>query len=107
LQIADLLARVIGSPCLEGQLTDRDGDASNGIQPECAVYDVLFPNTDDEVQGDPMAECNTDRSNVPCWVIESDPAQCGGTPTELKITIERGSTEPPIGTEAQIRCVAD
>jgi len=107
LQIADLLARVIGSPCMEGDLADRDNDPSNGVQPDCAVYDVLFPNTDDEVQGDPMPECNDSLSNVPCYHIEPDAAQCGGTPTELKITIERGSTEPPIGTEAQIRCVAN
>lgn len=101
LQIADLLARVIGSPCLDGDLVLDDSG-----EPDCAVYDVLFPGSDDEVQGDPMENCADNGGATPCFRVESDPEQCGGTPTELKITIDRGAEEPPIGTEAQIRCVA-
>src|SRR5690606_4976487 len=54
--IAQLLAKVIGNPCLEGKLWDKDGDPSNGVQPECQVMDVRFPNTAREEQ-DPLPNC--------------------------------------------------
>ena len=87
-QIASLLKKVIGSPCVEGNLAlDADG------QPDCDVADVENYKTDNEVQH-PLEECDASLSNTPCFHFVSNPDKCNSAtePTHLELTVERGGT---------------
>jgi len=100
--IAELLRKVIGSPCLEGNIkTDPI---------ECQVSDVRFPNTDRQTET-AIAECNNAdgnaASNHPCWLIFQDSAQCPDTDTGLTIQVYPDNRTVPTGTHTFVRCVAN
>ena len=99
LQIADLLATVIGNPCLDGNLTDP---------PECRVSDVRFPGQDNQTETI-IPECASvppDSGDLPCWHLEPDDA-CTDTPSGLSLIVERGTGSVPTGTHVQARCVVE
>ncbi len=102
-QIADLLATVIGNPCIEGNLADRD-PGTNGVQPECQASYVTNPGEENQVE-DVLAQCNDTASNQPCWRLIQDP-NCTDYPTGLSIEVVR-SVEPPPDTHIFARCVTE
>jgi hypothetical protein len=115
-QIAELLRTVIGYPCIEAALADKDGDPSNGIQADCQFSYVTDPHLPTEMQvalprcdpedgpvGDPRI------TNKPCWHLVPDPMNCSGTPTDtgaggLSVVVERDQ-EPPPNTYINGGCV--
>jgi hypothetical protein len=102
--IANLLAEVIGNPCIEGNIDD-DGDPSNGGY-ECQVSDVRFPG-EDRQEETPIAECNAAMDNIPCWHFDVDAAACPNTDTNYVLVVERGGASVPTGTHVQVRCVVN
>jgi hypothetical protein len=99
--IADLLAKVIGNPCIEGDLVlDADG------QPDCSVADVRFLNQDGQEES-VIPKCDASMSNLPCYHFEVDTDQCAATPTNLTLVIERGNADVPSQTTVVARCVAN
>lgn len=102
--IAQLLAKVIGNPCLDGNMTDYD-PAAPGIQPECQVSDVRYPDTDRQEEY-PMPSCDNAGGTYPCWRLNENPTACPDTETNLELIVERDS-EPPTGTHVQARCVVE
>lgn len=101
-QIAELLKKVVGNPCLEGDI-DTDPEAA-GVQYDCQVMDVRYPGTDDETQS-VIPNCTTSGGAQPCWRIEPNPSQCAGTPSEMELLIDRPGDNVPTGTHVQARCV--
>lgn len=99
--IAELLKKVIGNPCLEG---DLDIDPSQpGVQYECQVADVRYPDTDMESSSS-IPHC--DDSAPPCWRLQENPSQCSETLTNLELIIDRGGNDNvPDGTFIQASCV--
>jgi hypothetical protein len=98
LQIADLLASVIGNPCLDGALTSP---------PECIVSDVRYPGTNEQTETI-VPVCGTvppADSELPCWHLEPD-EQCD-TASGLSLVIERGDIPVPLDTHVQARCVVE
>jgi hypothetical protein len=104
-QIAELLARVTGTPCLEGDLYDADPD-QGGVQPDCRVSDVQYKDTDREIETS-MPPCALAGGATPCFNIISDPGQCSEFPTQLAIEIDRGGGEAPPETTLVVRCQAE
>jgi hypothetical protein len=111
--IARLMRRVIGTPCLEGpvDLTDQY-PAMPGVQLDCTVSDVTFPgrpnSTETVLPRCPMLDATTpDTSHVPCWWTTPDLTACKDTDTHMALKIERGPDGPPIGTHEIARCVLD
>jgi hypothetical protein len=102
--IANLLAEVIGNPCIEGDI-DPDGDPSNGGY-ECQVSDVRFPGQDNQEET-PIAECDAGMTNIPCWHFVVDAAACPSTDTHYTLVVERGGGSVPTGTHVQVRCVVN
>lgn len=103
--IANLLAKVIGNPCLEGNL-DTDPETA-GVQYECQVSDVRFPG-EDRQEETPMGQCSTvppPDGELPCWHLDEDLTACPDTPTHLTLVVERGSGSVPTGTHVKARCV--
>lgn len=98
--IADLLAKVIGNPCIEGDLALTDGE------PECTVADVRFLNQDGQEESI-LAKCDAGNTNTPCYRFEVDAVQCAATETQLTLVIERGAAEVPSQTTVVARCVAN
>lgn len=98
--IADLLAKVIGNPCIEGDLVLTDG------QPECTVADVRFLNQDGQEEKI-LPKCDAGATNIPCYRFEVDAVQCAATETQLTLVIERGNSEVPSQTTVVARCVAN
>ena len=98
--IADLLAKVLGNPCIEGDLVLTDG------QPTCTVADVRFLNQDGQEESI-IPLCNAERSNLPCYHFDVDSVQCAATDTQLTLVIERGAAEVPSQTTVVARCVAN
>ena len=106
--VAQLLAKVIGNPCLEPGV-DLNPDAE-GVQHDCQVSDVVFDlndaPTDDET---PLAQCSSatpDASEYPCWYLTDTGDKCSvesGQPIEL--VVERGDQTPPAGTRTVLHCV--
>jgi hypothetical protein len=106
--IAELLRKVIGNPCIEGNL--RDGDpGTDGVQPVCTVSDVTNLGQDGQSEK-LLEECNSDKSNIPCYYFEPNPDQCTGEdqPTKLTLVVERGEggSVPP-NTTVVARCEAE
>jgi hypothetical protein len=104
--IANLLAEVIGNPCIEGNI-DTDPDTA-GVQYECQVSDVRFPGADNQEET-PLPECDATMSNIPCWNlvldVDADPPTTCDTDTHLVLVVERGGASVPTGTHTQVRCV--
>lgn len=101
-QIASLLKKVIGSPCVEGNLAlDANG------QPDCDVADVENYKTDNEIQH-PLEECNGSNSNTPCFHFVSNPDKCNSAtePTHLELVVERGGQPPPDNSTEVAHCLA-
>ncbi len=98
--IAELLAEVIGNPCIDGDLALTDG------QPECTVADVTKLNQDGQSES-VLAVCNDGRTNVPCYHFDVDTENCSNFPTQLALVIERGSSNPPPDTTVVARCVSE
>jgi hypothetical protein len=98
--IADLLAKVLGNPCIEGDLVLTDG------QPTCTVADVRFLNQDGQEESI-IPLCNAERNNLPCYHFDIDTVQCAATDTQLTLVIERGAAEVPSQTTVVARCVAN
>jgi hypothetical protein len=87
-QIGELLKAVIGDPCIEGNLADKDPNTP-GIQPDCSVSSVQNINTNNQTET-LMPTCDATNSNQPCWHIVEDDANCTGptTPSHLSLKIE-------------------
>ncbi len=96
--IAQLLAKVIGNPCIEGNILDPDGNY------DCQVSDVRYPG-EDRQEETIIEECNDSQSDLPCWHFETDTANCGETDTQLSLVVERGAGSVPTGTHVVARCV--
>jgi hypothetical protein len=116
--IADLLKRVVGNPCLDGDinLTDIDGNPANGIQLDCQVSDVMAYGTDNE-SSTVLPRCPLEQVSpgvfgpvagapIPCWWIEEDPMTCSSTLTGMILHVERGGSEPD-DTTVIARCVGN
>ncbi len=108
-QIAALLGRALGSPCIAGPLADLD-PATDGIQPQCSVSDVVHLRQPDEREqllaacdGSPLS-CDGDLQDPPCYRFEDNPA-CD-TETDLAIAIDRCGA-PPDDTTVVVRCLLD
>ncbi len=113
--VAELLARVLGTSCIQADIDTTDiDDAMPGTQLDCAVSDVRFAGQDGEVNR-PVPRCtmtgpetpNTSGLNAenPCWWVTVNNERCGEWPTKLEMRIERGGEDAPIGTDAVARCV--
>lgn len=102
IQIADLLAKVIGNPCMEGELELTDG------QPECTVADVQNLNQEGQVETI-LPICNAGLDNLPCYHFVKDTEQCSieNSPTQLTLVIERGSVDVADNTTTVASCVAN
>ena len=94
-QIATLLKKVIGSPCLEGNLA---------MPLDCRVSDVANLNQDNQEEF-PIPSC--DDSGPPCWQTMENRAQCPDTDTGLVIEIDRGGSAPPDNTTVVVRCLVE
>jgi hypothetical protein len=103
--IANLLAEVIGNPCLDGEIADMD-PLTEGIQPECQVSDVRYPGTDYQEETR-IPHCDLAGGAYPCWHVEDNPVTCDDTPTHLELIVERNNAEVPQGTHVQVRCVVN
>jgi hypothetical protein len=99
-QIADLLAEVIGNPCLVGDIRTESG------VPVCTVVDRTRPNTDNEVQT-PIAPCvNNDpgQGPVPCWHTVPNNVECVNEALQAELLVERGGQSVPTNTSVEVRC---
>lgn len=94
-QIATLLKKVIGSPCLEGNLA---------MPLDCRVSDVANLNQDNQEEF-PIPSC--DDSGAPCWRTSENREQCPDTDTGLIIEIDRGGQAPPDNTTVVVRCLVE
>jgi hypothetical protein len=102
--IAQLLAKVIGNPCIEGNI-DTDPEEA-GIQYECQVSDVRYPG-EDRQEETIIPECTSlsPAAPLPCWHFVEDTLNCDETETQLSLVVERGSGSVPTGTHVVARCV--
>jgi len=113
-EIAQLLARVVGTPCLEGNVASADINPTEpGLQLDCQVSDVKFPDsanpTETVIDRCPMKDATTpDTSHVPCWWTDVEPAVCTialNSPTHIALHVERGGADAPVGTFVVAKCV--
>ena len=106
--IGTLLFQAV-SPCLDGSLDVTDRQPANpGLQPDCAVTEVVGLDTPDETQAVLPACAMTDDHTPapagarPCWWVAPDAAACA-TATTLALHVER--SEPPApGTNVRVSC---
>ncbi len=103
IQIAELLALIVGNPCLEGNIkTDPI---------ECQVSDVTDFNTPDAVET-PIPRCdnetNPDQSTVtPCFLVEPDEENCSQTATGLTVNVYPLDRVVVGNVTTVVRCVAE
>ena len=107
-QIAALLRRALGTPCIAGALADGD-PARDGIQPVCSVSDVIHlrqPGQEEQLLAacaGPLT-CDADVPDPPCYRFESN-EDCGSE-TDLTIAIDRCEPAPP-DTTVVVRCLVE
>ena len=107
-QIAALLRRALGTPCLAGALFDGD-PAMDGVQPICSVSDFIDlrqPGQQENLLASctgPLS-CDGDLPDPPCYRFESN-EECG-TETDLTIVVERCDPAPP-DTTVVVRCALE
>jgi hypothetical protein len=115
-KIAENLARVIGNPCLGGDIKKDDiNPTAPGVQIECSVADVRYPGTDQE-SSKTIRRCDMQDATTPvaaqahpCWYVKED-ASCvpPTSPSGLQLLVERDSgADPPTGTYVQASCVSN
>ncbi len=86
---AGTILRAAGHPCLEA---DIDLDAvADGVQYQCEVSEA----------GAPLAECNADHTNLPCWYFDTDTTMC---PSSM-LRVDRGGATPPADARLRLRCL--
>lgn len=99
--IAQLLKTVIGDPCIEGTLADVD-PVTPGDQYDCSVSFVTDqgkPTQTEQV----VPACNASASNVPCWHLVADPANC---PNAAHLTLKvEGQDSAPANSHIIANCV--
>ena len=93
----------LGVPCLDAHLADRNPSLP-GVQPECAVTDVLHPD-DDRRTETIIPACDTTGGATPCWRFVSDAAACPTTPDNRELVVDRGGASVPDDTYLEIQCV--
>ena len=101
--IAQLLKSVIGSPCIEGKLSDVDPNTA-GPQYDCSVSDVANygkANQSETV----LPPCNAGESNRPCWRIQVDAMKCPDG-DHFVLDVVRAEAPPP-ETHVIAYCVTD
>lgn len=114
-QIAAIMTKLFGNPCLEGvpDLTDVRPDAP-GLQLDCAVTEISAPRTLDEQQlvlprcaMDPAApDAVAAASPRPCYAVVED-ATCTRSAHHLAVLVERpAGTAPPLEAELVMDCTA-
>ncbi len=107
-QIAALLRRALGTPCIAGDLADGD-PAQAGIQPICTVSDYIHLRQPDQAEHllaactGPLT-CDAEVPDPPCYRFE--PNQECGSETDLAIIIDRCEPPPP-DTTVVVRCAVD
>lgn len=100
LLIAELLKKVIGNPCLEGNI---DISPDPGVQYECQVSDVQYPDTPAQTET-VIPNCADSGGARPCYELQPNLAQCPDTETNMELIINRDG-DPAPGTHVQARCV--
>ena len=93
-KIGGLLARAIGSPCVDGVLADAD-PAAQGVQLDCIVEDLVG------AAATKIDQCDASE-RAPCWKLEEDAASCVAS-GNLKLVVVRGG-EPAPETVTRMRC---
>ena len=89
--------QLVGQPCVRGgEIVDADRDAP-GLQPACTVTVVGI---DEPAQ--PLAACNADATNQPCWRLVEDVAQCGPLPARR---LDAPGVAPVYGRHVRARCL--
>jgi hypothetical protein len=95
-QIAETIGKVIGSPCVNGAVLNKDGtryDAANADQrADCAVVDHTF-NDQGNTINTVLANCRDNGNQAPCWELAAGSAMgCNGN-FIMKFT--RPADQPP------------
>ncbi|MEZ4403356.1 MAG: VWA domain-containing protein [Kofleriaceae bacterium] len=103
--IAELLKKAIGNPCIENQLADQNPDLP-GIQYECSVTDVTDPNGPNRSET-VIPECALNGNTPPCWSFISDPMRCATAPDNRAVEVNRGNVTVPDDTVLQVQCVVE
>jgi hypothetical protein len=101
------LRRVIGPPCLSGDLDLTDVSPAPGLQLGCTVSDVrleeeetVLPRCELTSEGTPALDL------LPCWWVREN-EYCGWTPSRLELVIERNDYAPPrttVVTRCPVHC---
>jgi hypothetical protein len=115
-KIAENLARVIGNPCLDGDVNKDDINPNEpGTQIECSVADVRYPGTEQE-SSKTIRRCQMQDETTPvaaqahpCWYTKPD-STCvpPASPSGLQLLVERDTgADPPTGTYVQASCVSN
>jgi hypothetical protein len=112
-KVAQLLANVVGNPCLSANIkTDDINPSEPGVQIECSVMDVTNPNTENEVSHTlPRCHMTSETtpdptSTQPCWYTIADPV-CDAKTSGLTVKfLPDPRDEAPSGTYTYVNCVA-
>jgi hypothetical protein len=79
--IANTIGQVLKPQCVQGRLADKDGDPSNGVQPDCSVVDHAFSNDTPPQEIDTVVPSCLDAPSAPkCWKLVDDANNCPSTP---------------------------
>ncbi len=102
--IGATLAKRLSTNCINSPLIDMDGNPNDDhVKAECQVVDRI-PKTNGAYEDTPLAECNDDRSNAPCWALERDTQneRCG---SGFHMVRANGDKQPPLNALLGIKCL--
>jgi hypothetical protein len=102
-EIAALLKRSFGDPCITDSVADFDPNTA-GVQADCTVTDVSV-NGSVETEIGVIPQCGTAGAAIPCWRIETDAAKCTLTELHNKLVIDRGGVVPTPDVHVKVNCV--
>jgi hypothetical protein len=112
-EIGAMIARTLGTPCFQTELIQTDLSTDPGLQLDCAVAEVIHPDTEAAI-GTPLPRCRMiDDATVdpasaqPCYYIYRDALKCDTYPTHLALGIYPPDRVPPPDSAIHAECVTD
>jgi hypothetical protein len=112
-EIGEMIARTLGTPCFQTELIQTDLSTDPGLQLDCAVTEILHPDTEAAI-GTPLPRCRMiDDATVdpasaqPCYYVYRDEVQCETYPTQLALGIYPPDRVPPPDSAIHAECVTD
>ncbi len=100
--IAQKIAQMMNTMCVPELVADKDGNPSNGVQPDCTLTDSI-PQSNGTIKNTALSACADNGNTPPCWSLRAAAAgECAAGYGRV-LQIDRAAP-PPANALVSISC---